>query len=402
MPRSRNLRPIHLLVVLVIALPGSLAAQTIPSRHGVVEQEVVLTVPGAETARVRADIRYAGDGAEGRHLDLYLPPSGASEPQPVVVFVNGGDRGERSLKEWPIYRSWARLVTTRDLAAVTFENREGRNGIAQLLTYLRTHGNELGIDPDNILVWMCSANTVHGLPLLMEDSPAGIRAAVVYYGRAEVERFDIDLPIFYARAGRDRAVLNDGIDALWVRAVEEELPWTMVNAPDLHHAFDALDDTDESRRIIRRTLDFLQHHARPPAHPPLPHPLARAALAHWFGHEWAEAAAAYDRVLAEDPDDAVARIRKGAALVRAGRAEDGMTVLEAALEAGQYLDTVRFELARGHALSGSSGRALEILEALTAADALSLRNLDDEAFASLASTERFASLRQAVGASPEP
>jgi dienelactone hydrolase len=385
------------LALILLTLPLAATAQDVPSRHVVVEQEVVLVEPAARDARVRKDLRFGGDGNAAVHLDLYTPPGEPAGPLPVVVFVNGGDRPDGSAKDWPIYQSWGRLVTTRGLAAVTHENpRRNRDGIAAVFEYLQTHHAELGVDPERVLVWMCSGNTSDGLPYVQETSPPGVRAAVVYYGRGEVERFDADLPVFYVRAGRDRAFLNDGIDSLWARAVEEELPWTMINARDLHHAFDGLDDNDESRRLIRRTLDFLEDHARPAGGPVMPDPLARTALAHWFGHEWTEAAEAYDRVLAEDPDDGVAWVRKGSALVRSGHPDEGIAVLEQAVERGHHADVARFEQARGHALAGRGDRAVALLEDLAERDQLTARNLDDEAFKSLAGEPAFRALQDAV------
>ena len=50
-------------------------------------------------------------------------------------------------------------------------------------------------------------------------------------------------------SGRDAPPLNAGIRRLWTTAAEQDVPWTMVLAHDLPHAFDALVESAESRRL---------------------------------------------------------------------------------------------------------------------------------------------------------
>lgn len=396
-----NARRSAFTILTLVAGPVASAAST--PQHMVRDQEVVLRLPAATEARVETDVRFAAGDQGDLHLDLYRPADGAGEPLSVVVFANGGDRGESSLKDWPNYTSWGRLVTARGLAAVTFENRSGREGLAELFAYLHDHHLELGIDPGRILVWASSGNAFVALPYLQEETPAGVRAAVVYYGQADVERFARELPVFYVRAGRDRDVVNDGIDRLWERVTAEELPWTLVNAPSLHHGFDVLNDTVESRRVVRQTLDFLELHARAAA--PVedsPGRLARTALAHWFSREWAEAADAYRRYAEAQPEDEIGVGRHGIALVRIGELDAGIEVLDRALELGYDADSAHYEQARAHALSGRAADALALLKPLVANGILESRHLEDEAFDSLAGQTAFAELLASFGPPPAP
>ena len=72
------------------------------------------------------------------------------------------------------------------------------------------------------------------------------------------------------------------VPTAWWMALVEGAPWTMVNAPTLPHAFDALDTSDTSRRIVRDTLDFLYAQLDPlPAAPPAS--AAREILADMYG-----------------------------------------------------------------------------------------------------------------------
>jgi acetyl esterase/lipase len=67
--------------------------------------------------------------------------------------------------------------------------------------------------------------------------------------------------MFLVRAGRDRwPEILSSLDHFNSFALEQNLRVTMRNYPEGQHAFDALDDTAETRSIIRQTLTFLTEH----------------------------------------------------------------------------------------------------------------------------------------------
>jgi hypothetical protein len=67
-------------------------------------------------------------------------------------------------------------------------------------------------------------------------------------------------PLFIARAGRDRAFLNEILDEFIVVANERNLALTLMNHPNGEHAFDILNDSARSREIIKATLAFMHEH----------------------------------------------------------------------------------------------------------------------------------------------
>jgi hypothetical protein len=154
------------------------------------DERLVVPLPADSEIHVRKDIAYDG----GLQFDLYAPAHHAS-PVPVVLFMNGV--GGRSVRSWPQYTGWGKLVTGSGLAGVVYDSHEG--GAARdtraLLQYLREHGSELGIDARNVILWACSANVTEGLPLAMDASNAAIKAAVIYYGTAPVKAVRLDLPV---------------------------------------------------------------------------------------------------------------------------------------------------------------------------------------------------------------
>ena len=385
----------HRLTAAVLGLSLATAARAIPAPpnpvHDVTSQGVVYAVPGMDRVEVRRDVPYKkADGADLK-LDLYYPPDHrAGTAAPAVVFINGvGDRPGSKLKDWGIYQSWGRLVAASGWIGVTFEARgNSAADISDAFGFLRSHAAALDVDPDRVGAWVCSGNVTAGLPVLMGDAP-GVRGAVVYYGVAELPSIRRDLPVFYVRAGRDNPRLNSGIAEIWTKAIAADAPWAMVNAPASQHAFDALDETDESRRIVRETLDFYRDLFAPPAAPGPPS-LAKAALSHWFGgREYPQAAKAYADYLKAHPDDAVAWMRLGVSQA-ATRDPSAAASLEKAVKLGADSPADLYNVACGYSLLGQKEKALDWLERAVAAGFGDRRQLEADAdLANIRDTERF-------------
>ncbi|HEY1251619.1 MAG TPA: hypothetical protein VGH97_10545 [Thermoanaerobaculia bacterium] len=344
--------------------------------HEVTAQGVVYEVPGMDRVTVETNVPYKRldnlDGGRELRLDLYYPPDFVEgSPRPAVIFVNGvGGRPDASLKDWGIYRSWGRLVAASGWIGVTFDVRGGGPSIdsgpdiADLLRFVRSEGARLGIRTDRVAAWMCSANVTSGLRVVMQDagSEPPLRAAVVYYGSSDAPKIRTDLPVLLVEAGRDNAQLNSRIDALVSRAASSGAPWTVVYAPDAHHAFDALDETEESRRIVRETLAFFREHLSPPAPPAAPPSLARKALSHWFANEYPEAAAAYGDYVKTHADDATAWLRLGIAQAHTGKTHQAEASLAKAVSLGADSGIDLYNAACGYALIGRADEALDCLE----------------------------------------
>lgn len=337
-------------VVTALVATGADAQPALP--HDVSSYSVVYRVPAMADVVEKRDLPYAA----GVGIDLYLPPpSSGPGPWPVVVFANGvGDFGQRRLKNWEIYRSWGRLVAAHGLAAVTMDAEAGRTAerLAQVVEHLR-QGRVAGVDGARIALWACSGNVTTALPYALGTAP--LRAAVFYYGTGAAPNPRQDLPVFYVLAGKDSPSLNAGIRRAWASAVEAGAPWTMVLAPQLPHAFDALVESAASRDLVKDTLEFLVRQLGPARAEPAPSP-ARQALIHSFGWEWPQAAAAYAAILKETPDDRDALLQYARALSRAGRGAEAAGVFRALIEKGG--DDAPMHLELGNVLLGN-GRFVE-------------------------------------------
>jgi tetratricopeptide (TPR) repeat protein len=54
--------------------------------------------------------------------------------------------------------------------------------------------------------------------------------------------------------------INTSIDQFTAKALGADAPMTLVNYVDAQHGFDLLDDNDQSREVIKQTLDFMKFH----------------------------------------------------------------------------------------------------------------------------------------------
>ena len=317
---------------------------------------------------------------------------------PAVVFINGvGDGPAGKLKDWTVYHSWGRLVAASGWIGVNFEARgpytASRPDIRDLFRFLRSDGKRLGINADRIAAWVCSGNVYSGLPFLMEDADPGVVCAVVYYGTAGVTKIRPDLPVFFVRAGRDNPQLNAGIAQLLETVAGSGAPWTVVTLPNSHHAFDVLDETAESRRTVRETLEFFREFLASPPAAAGPPSSARKALSHWFAHEHAEAAAAYAEYVKSHPEDEIAWLRLGISRIHVRKLAEGESALDKAASLGLDRPLDFYNLACGYALAGRKEKALDWLDRAAAAGFKNKQLLaTDDDLASLRGEARFQKL----------
>lgn len=298
----------------------------------VTQYGVVYRAPGTERVSVQRDLPYVA-GGKTLHFDLYRDlhrPGRAHGPLPVIVFVNGvGGR----LEDWEIYRSWGRLMAARGYAAVVAESDPAAPAasVAALVAKVGDSAKTLGVDAQRIGIWACSANVTVAVPLLMDAAPAGVRAAVLYYGSGTARAIRGDLPVLHVLAGRDGPQLIAGERALRAAAEAAHAPWTMVEEASLPHAFDALDTSPVSLRTIALTLAFFDANLLPLPSPPPPS-TERTVVWHMYANEPAEAARTLEALVAAHPRDGAAWSLLGAARRNLGQRAEAETAYRKVLE----------------------------------------------------------------------
>jgi len=329
---------------------------------GVPEQSFVYPVPPPNEVSVQTGIPYMMVKESSLALDFYRPANAAPKDRfPILVFVNGF--GGTWLRDSPQYQAWARAATAHGLAAVNADSNAGSVGenFDGVVAYLTKHAVELQVDPERIAVMATSGNVDEGLPLVENPQRKTIKAAVFYYGAAEVTQYRLDLPVLFVRAGLDRPAANQAFDEMVAAGLTANAPWTVLNYPSGHHGFDILDDNDLSRQTIEQTFRFMQavvsESYQAVLHAGLTEATAAAALARG---DYAQAIALYGALASTHPQDFRILLSYGEALL-----------------GGKQYRAARIQFDRVKVIGGAGPRDLGV----PAAEACALDNDPDAAIA---------------------
>ena len=292
---------------------------------GAVAQEMRFFYP-APPASV---IAVSKDQAYGTlQMDVYRPANAAGKTLPVLVFFNIASGAQRSNF---FYKPWAEIAASRDLVAILPDLRDDsfEKDFDALIAHLTANASSLGIDRDRIALYAGSGNVSRALPLVQNPKQTVVRAAVMYYGSAQVSEFRRDLPILMVRAGLDRPPVNRAIADLATLAANQNAPLTLLNYAGGHHAFEIVDDEDATRDVIDTTIEFVKRTTAPAYQASLRRALPEAtAAAHVASGNFAAAAASYAELVKAKPDDARMRLSYGEALLGASQFAEACTELE--------------------------------------------------------------------------
>jgi len=212
---------------------------------------------------VRSGTVFDNASAMPLAFDAYLPHGlRKGERRPAIVFITGGER----VRQWRWFITWGQLAAAHGLVGIVPDKRyprgfdgtrAGFEDTEKLLAFLADKGDTLGVDPQRICLWTFSAGgrlSSVGLQPGKSYAPAGTRQAgmpalpesvrclVSFYGvldmsselssiSNEADRETLlrryspvqaleslaasggkSPPVFIARAGKDRAFINNGAD----------------------------------------------------------------------------------------------------------------------------------------------------------------------------------------------
>jgi hypothetical protein len=268
-------------------------------RMNMEEQRVVLSKPRMARCKVRKDVIYKSIDGTDLKLDVYYPEDFNSTSQlPAVIFAHGEAPSEilHNAKDWGQYKCWGQLVAASGMIGITFTRRSSEgftllerasSDIVDLFTYVVTHATELGVNANNLGLWVCSAGGPACLSTILRDKVIPIRSIATLYPLMNLEHIDelrdhIDAatiakysplsalegksgnefpPMMIVRAGLDIPVFNNSIDDFINKSLKKNMNVVVVNHPSGNHAFDVRDDNYVSQMIIDRVLEFFKEHA---------------------------------------------------------------------------------------------------------------------------------------------
>lgn len=269
--------------------------------------------PAADTFVVTQDVQYGASAETALKMDVFRPKGAATAP--ALIFFNRAAGADR---RHPFYLGWAQTTASKGVVAILPDLRNGSEAqdFTLLVPYLTQHASELGIDPDAIAVYAGSGNVFTAFPTVEDPKMSAIKAAVMYYGSAQVKEFRRDLPVLYVRAGLDRPEVNQAITAIATRAVSDNAPITLLNHPTGYHAFEMRNDDEATRAIIDQTISFVKQATAASYQAALRIGLQEATAAGLIqAGNFAEAAKTYASLVASRPDEPTLRLAYGEALL---------------------------------------------------------------------------------------
>lgn len=199
---------------------------------------------------VLSDIVYSAN--DTFKADFYLPLDYKLQKNPVLIFVSAGD-----FRKADNYLNWAKFVAARGIAGVVYQStrEHADQDLGQLLEFLSTNSAKYFIDDQQFAVYAASGIVHTGLPFANKDSR--IKAALIFYGVAEIPDFRVDLPVLLVRSGLDNNGLNKSLDTLVFRALQANAPYTVFNFNSAVHGFEA-DSDPVVQSIMQESVDFLK------------------------------------------------------------------------------------------------------------------------------------------------
>lgn len=251
-------------------------------------------------------------------MDIYKPAMARGAKLPALVFFNRATGADRSGR---FYSAWARAAASNGVIGILPDLRDGSEAadFRILVSFLERHAAEQGID--SMAVYAASGNVFSAFPVVEDPTLTSIKAAVMYYGSANVQQFRLDLPVLYVRAGLDRPGVNDSIARLAALAISQNAPLTLLNYSGGHHGFEGTDINDATRQVIADTLEFVKRTTSASYQSALRAALQEAIAAGYVQTgKFHDAAATYASMVTAHPDDTRLRLAYGEALLGDGQA----------------------------------------------------------------------------------
>ena len=251
---------------------------------------VVYDLLRMEDVIIKKDIPYQEIAGSTLKMDIYYPPDFDFKRKiPAVVMVLGYPdvAGKKLLgsefKNYIQFVSWCKIISASGMAAIVYESVDPEKDLISLTNYLKANEGKLQIDNSKIGAFTLSGHSPTAVTCVLDSSNNIFKCAVVYYGFFLTEDFKYliqidslsqkmgfktprlseptgwkkDVPIMIVRAGKDDApYLNQSIASFCEKALNQNLPITLINNSNGVHGFDIYNDDETSRQIIKSTIEF--------------------------------------------------------------------------------------------------------------------------------------------------
>jgi len=205
-------------------------------------------------------------------LDLYLP---ASTPAPAVLMVHGGPVS-RDLEvrppDWPAYRAYGALLAQAGLVGGMFEHGfvdettlgTALQNIRDAAAAMRAHPR---VDPGRFGMWFFSAGGLFMGSVLADPAGWGVAAVSGTYAavahpdvpdralsRATVTAELSDIPLLLVLPEHEFEWIATASAELLERCATKHRTVDVIEVPGGHHGFETIDDTNEARDAVLRSI----------------------------------------------------------------------------------------------------------------------------------------------------
>lgn len=241
---------------------------------------------------VHTNLVYKKTRKKSLTMDIYLPKD-IDKPLPVIFLVHGEglEFFVRDAKNWIFYEDYGHLLASRGYAAVMFNHRsvfakwdkvkEASEDVQEAIHYVTANHTAYHIDTGRMCVWTFSMGGIYTGPLLNRDS-FPLSCFVSYYGLLDMgevlkskpyqEYYKLFTAANYLKTAKQIPVLIIDAKNDKVKGIRKAIKKFTDAADSLHfpyqyllhqtgrHAFDGLDDNEETVEVIDKTLDFIKQH----------------------------------------------------------------------------------------------------------------------------------------------
>ena len=263
---ARNDRDAWLSTELGFAIPDSSyrpisSAPGVPAQREISKLGIVAEMPGMQNVVTRRDILFK----PGQKMDIYYPfGMTATDRIPAIIAINGQSTDAAlmsSMRQMRFTTTFAEAMATRSGRIIVVPDiRKESDGdpagdLRDMTKYLTLHAAELQIDPAQMGIVSRSAGYSYALRSI---SPI-VKAFALWYGNlgdpAVQSMLNKDTPMLVVTAEHD-----SWYDAAATQKFIDATGAEHIHLPDGDHAFEIVDDLDQSRDAFVKTATFLRDH----------------------------------------------------------------------------------------------------------------------------------------------
>jgi len=289
MKNYKLLFSICILTIFVISSVNTFAQQNTESKSRV-KGAVAFELPQMDNVIIKKDIPYKDVSGSSLKMDIYYPPKFDFQKKiPAIIIVLGyTDMAGKKLlgsqfKDYITFISWCKIISASGMAAIVYETVNPEKDILSLSNYLISNNDKLGIDTEKVGAFTLSAHTPTAINEVLSGVNNFFQCSVVYYGFFLTKDFKYlpqidsisknmgfmtprlpdpiswkkDVRVMIIRAGKDDVpYINQSLKNFYGKAINQNLPITLINYPNALHGFDFTNDNEITRQIIKNTIEF--------------------------------------------------------------------------------------------------------------------------------------------------